>query len=704
MDQKRVVWVAEVVDRATLTRLLRAAIVHGLAHVKLTRPPSEKGTHTLQLRLDGEPVVVLSAESRGRQTKAGFPLQLAPLDPSHVAELEALARANETASPASVGIVSSRASAYERPSPGTPMRAHAKTIPDPEPWEFEDRTHPLSESPLASSRPARTPRNAVDADALATIRSAASPLVAGMSDPRTTSRQIPVYSGASSAAPITPDPAEGTLIPVEHAEPVTSQSSVHTLRTKGGDGRDDEITDWGTDGPDADDLSLGESVIFDPDVFAREAHVSAPSRGSPLTVDDPSLGADGESVSVIFGNEETLHGAGASGDTSLGVVVGRRADEDLSLTPTLPFELPMDMRKTSRDLSHEEGASYEDPTHALPPRAEPATPARIPSHMPKGGQSSARMKAAQKAPSPRRPQAPVSLGAASSPRTQKRSTAQMVTGGRIIANRYRIETLVGAGAVGAVFKAAHVDLPRTFAIKLLHPHYRADPHLMASFRAEARAASLLDHPNVTVVHDFGEEPDGLVYIVMEYLQGMNLQALLDEERRLSPRRAIEIMLQVCGALMAAHDRGIVHRDVKPDNIMLVPTRDDEGDTFDLVKVCDFGIAALETAPGAEGGEITAGTPEYMAPEQAAGRADARTDVYACGIVLYEMLVGKPPFVADSPIATLAKHAKERAKRPSEIVPNFPAALEAIIMRAIEKEPERRFQTMRDLRAELKRLL
>ncbi len=276
--------------------------------------------------------------------------------------------------------------------------------------------------------------------------------------------------------------------------------------------------------------------------------------------------------------------------------------------------------------------------------------------------------------------------------------------GRVIAGRYRIESLLGSGGTGVVYQASHVDLPRTIAIKVLHPHYRTNPHLMASFRTEARAASLLDHPNVAVVHDFGEEPDGLVYIVMEYIGGENLQAVLDRELRLTPRRAIDILIQVCAALSVAHDRGIIHRDVKPDNIMIVLARDDEGRPFELVKVCDFGIASLESTPETKDDEWTAGTPEYMAPEQAAGRADPRTDVYACGIVLYEMLAGRPPFLADSPVATLAKHATEVAQRPSELAAGIPPALEAIVFRAIEKEPDRRFASVRELRASLKRLL
>ena len=303
------------------------------------------------------------------------------------------------------------------------------------------------------------------------------------------------------------------------------------------------------------------------------------------------------------------------------------------------------------------------------------------------------------------PAPPASTERQRGPRTVKRSCDHGLVGlGRVIAGRYRIESLLGAGGTGVVYQASHVDLPRTIAIKVLHPHYRTDPHLMASFRTEARAASLLDHPNVAVVHDFGEEPDGLVYIVMEYIGGENLQAVLDRELRLTPRRAIDILIQVWAALSVAHDRGIIHRDVKPDNIMIVLARDDEGRPFELVKVCDFGIASLESTPETKDDEWTAGTPEYMAPEQAAGRADPRTDVYACGIVLYEMLVGRPPFLADSPVATLAKHATEVAQRPSELAAGIPPALEAIVFRAIEKEPDRRFASVRELRASLKRLL
>jgi serine/threonine-protein kinase len=299
-----------------------------------------------------------------------------------------------------------------------------------------------------------------------------------------------------------------------------------------------------------------------------------------------------------------------------------------------------------------------------------------------------------------------SIGSASGrgPRTQRRQFP-VVGAGRVVGNKYRIEAPIGSGAVGAVYRASHGDLGRLVAIKVLHPHCRTDPHLLASFRAEARSASLLDHPNVTVVHDFGEDPDGTVYIVMEHLPGATLQSVIDEERRLVPKRAIAIMLQVCAALAAAHERGIVHRDVKPDNIMLVQSRDDEGFPFEVAKVCDFGIAAL-AGPGLTiqgDGELTAGTPEYMAPEQALGRTDARTDVYACGVVLYEMLTGAAPFQGATPREILARHASEVPRRISEVVV-IDARLEALVLRALEKQPDRRFATMRELRAALKKLL
>ncbi len=283
-------------------------------------------------------------------------------------------------------------------------------------------------------------------------------------------------------------------------------------------------------------------------------------------------------------------------------------------------------------------------------------------------------------------------------------------GRKIADGKYVIDALIGSGAAGAVYKATHRELRRTVAVKVLHPHYQQDPHFMKSFRGEALAASQLDHPNVMRVLDFGQEPDGLVYIVMEFLSGRTLQSLLDEERRLPPDRAVEIMIQVCAALSVAHDNGIIHRDIKPDNIMLVPSRNDEGGTFELVKVCDFGIAALQN-PSREDADlgiaesVIAGTPEYMSPEQARGSdIDARADVYACGICLYELVTGRPPFLGDNAAEILIKQLEETPKPPSQIIKGLDPILEEIILRAIQKDSAKRQQSARELRVELKELL
>ncbi|HEY2745481.1 MAG TPA: serine/threonine-protein kinase, partial [Polyangia bacterium] len=274
--------------------------------------------------------------------------------------------------------------------------------------------------------------------------------------------------------------------------------------------------------------------------------------------------------------------------------------------------------------------------------------------------------------------------------------------GTVVDGRYRIERVLGTGGMGAVYEAEHVEIGKKVALKVLHPQFSRQADLVARFRREARAASKVGHPNIVDVTDSGTTADGDVYFVMERLDGLDLGEVLRHERRVAPDRVVAIGTQVCRALSAAHAAGIIHRDLKPENIFLVSR---EG-VPDFVKVLDFGIAKQDmgnqnsprrlTTPG-----IAMGTPEYMAPEQAAGKAiDGRVDIYSVGAILYEMLTADPPHHGANVMEILAKKATESPTPPRELNPDVPEALEEVVMRCLERDPDRRPQTMGALEYEL----
>lgn len=281
--------------------------------------------------------------------------------------------------------------------------------------------------------------------------------------------------------------------------------------------------------------------------------------------------------------------------------------------------------------------------------------------------------------------------------------------GKEIAGQFRIIQRIGSGGMGAVYKAEQPDMNRFVAIKILHPKYVSRPDLVSRFRREARAMSHLSHPNTARVYMYGQLEDGACYIVMEYLEGKNLAQITRAEGMLKPARAVNIMVQVCGALEEAHRQGMVHRDLKPENIFLTS----QGGIADFPKVLDFGLAKVtqrEMRPGSliltqEG--MVFGTPEFMSPEQARGQQlDARSDIYSLGCILYEMLTGKLPFDAAQPMDYLALQIRGTPIPLGERVPGlvFPPGLEAVVMKTIEKDPDKRYASAADFAHALKACL
>jgi eukaryotic-like serine/threonine-protein kinase len=273
---------------------------------------------------------------------------------------------------------------------------------------------------------------------------------------------------------------------------------------------------------------------------------------------------------------------------------------------------------------------------------------------------------------------------------------------QLLGGRYELDGVVGRGGMAEVYRARDIRLDRIVAVKTLREDLARDQTFQARFRREAQSAASLNHPSIVAVYDTGEDmagPTHVPYIVMEYVDGRTLRELLRDDRRLLPERALEITDGVLRALDYSHRNGIVHRDIKPGNVML--TRSAE------VKVMDFGIARAVSDAQATMTQTAQviGTAQYLSPEQARGeRVDARSDLYSTGCLLYELLTGRPPFTGDSPVAIAYQHVRENPIPPSRIDPEIPAWADSIVLKAMAKDPAERYQSAAEMRTDIQRAL
>lgn len=270
--------------------------------------------------------------------------------------------------------------------------------------------------------------------------------------------------------------------------------------------------------------------------------------------------------------------------------------------------------------------------------------------------------------------------------------------------QYRLKEQLGAGGMGEVYLAEHMLLKRPCAIKLIRPERAGDPKNLLRFEREVQATATLTHPNIVEIYDYGHAADGTFYYVMEYLAGLSLDELVVRNGPLPPARTIHLLRQVCGALQEAHSAGLIHRDIKPSNILVCK----RGGAHDMAKLLDFGLVQAPGLSG-DGQKLTqegaiAGTPAYMSPEQGAGKAelDARSDIYSLGAVAYFLLTGQPPFVRNTAVQTLAAHLSEPVAWLDLVRADVPADLQAVVLRCLEKEPARRYQSAEEVEQALAR--
>ena len=297
-------------------------------------------------------------------------------------------------------------------------------------------------------------------------------------------------------------------------------------------------------------------------------------------------------------------------------------------------------------------------------------------------------------------------------RPRPKPRAKTRPGGSLLAGRYRIERPIAKGGMGRVYLATQLPLERLVAVKVLNPEFqKTDPRFVRRFCLEAAVSAKLSHPNVVIVHDYGEAPDGDLFMAMEYLDGLPLSRVISRDGPMPPDRLLHIAVQICRALREAHRHGVIHRDLKPGNIMLTESADDP----DVVKVLDFGLvklfeqegdaarhAQLVTSPDGAQGDLTRagtllGSPRYMSPEQIRGRKlDPRTDIYSLGVILFQMATGRPPFSGSTSVEVIYKHLNHKVPSIEGDGVDCPPPVRTIIERCLRKKRRERYRSMREV--------
>lgn len=266
--------------------------------------------------------------------------------------------------------------------------------------------------------------------------------------------------------------------------------------------------------------------------------------------------------------------------------------------------------------------------------------------------------------------------------------------GQMLDNRYEITELIGVGGMADVYKGKDIVDNKIVAIKILKTEFSDNEEFLSRFRNESKAISLLSHPNIVKIYDVGFS-ENLQYIIMEYIDGITLKEYIEKEKALNWKDAVHFMIQILRALQHAHENGIVHRDIKPQNIMML----DDG----TIKVMDFGIAKFSRETGKTATDQAIGSVHYISPEQAKGEAtDEKSDIYSVGVMLYEMLTGQKPFDSDNSVSIAVMNINDIPKRPRAVNPNVPAGLEEIILKAMEKNPLDRYQSASEMIKDIER--